>query len=90
VHIALSFRRAVREHVRGHRAYLKHLKAFFGDRRLDKITTRLVEDRAASHEAQRRYRLEMAEHVRQAVEKVKRAFVRRMHRVTFSGQSAAR
>jgi hypothetical protein len=46
------------------------LKAFFGDRRLHKITTRLVEDRAASHEAQRRYRLEMAEHVRQAVEKV--------------------
>jgi integrase len=30
--------------VRGHRAYLKHLKAFFGDRRLDKITTRLVEE----------------------------------------------
>lgn len=29
--------------VRGHRAYLKHLKAFFGDCKLDKITVEMVE-----------------------------------------------
>ncbi|MGB2655465.1 MAG: phage integrase SAM-like domain-containing protein, partial [Candidatus Acidiferrum sp.] len=38
--------------VKGHRAYLKHLKAFFGESRLDRITVGMVEEYRRQRRAQ--------------------------------------
>jgi integrase len=55
--------------------------------RLSEFAPDAVVQRAMRHtspETKRRYQLGMAKQVRQAVEKVKPAFVRKTHRVTFS------